>query len=651
MAVPTIPQNTPVSQFQISQSEQNSHNNLEQVIRSFRECFLIGSFTFSFLLFLAILNKPVCAFGTWLSPIALKDFGWVSYLMPFIFAFFVLKIYNQWGRDFNLIFLLVNLLGALLLSCGFSGMASLIFGIGGIFGRYLSDQLYTLLGPIGSVLVLASAVSIGFSLTTKTSLIGWVARLRLHFGQRNPTVNKEMFSSFLPKNVSQRGAAEEGAHNAIYCDQFIHNEKSKLLEKCLRDFDLSISVVNFQQGPLVTRYELSLMPGVKASRISALQNDIARYLSVESVRILEIIPGRPFVGIEIPNAVREMVYFEQLKDHSLYKEAHQLPLIIGRNVIGDPIAIDLAELPHLLIGGTTGSGKSSIMNTMIISLINKLSPKFLQFILIDPKRVDFSALGEAPHLISPVITDIEQAETALKWCVSEMERRYQHFQKIGSINTHGTAEFPRIVIVIDELDALIDPGSDIETMIIDLAKRSRACGMHLILGTQRPSADIITPHIKANIASRISLKVASQYDSRIILDSNGAEQLLGHGDMLIRGIPGLLDLERVHGAFVEENSIRQIIEQSKRLYPVKSSLLNFSDSPRLKSYKDADEYLEEAIDYVNETGKISASSIQRKFCIGYNRASRIVDEMERRGIVGAKIKKNGHREVLVASEN
>jgi DNA segregation ATPase FtsK/SpoIIIE, S-DNA-T family len=473
---------------------------------------------------------------------------------------------------------------------------------------------------------------------------------------------------------------------------------SKLLELKLKDFGIDIEVVSVQPGPVVTRFEIQPAPGIKASRISGLAKDLARSLAVVSVRVVEVIPGKSVMGIEIPNAHREMVRLSEVLMSDVYDHAKSpLTLALGHDISGEPIVADLAKMPHLLVAGTTGSGKSVGVNSMLLSLLYKSTPKDVRLILVDPKMLELSVYDGIPHLLTPVITDMKDAANGLRWCVGEMERRYKLMAALGVRNLAGfnrkledamkagapivdplfkpeenfeagaevaTAPnleiLPAIVVVIDEFAdmMMIVDKKKVEQLISRIAQKARAAGIHLILATQRPSVDVITGLIKANVPTRIAFQVSSKIDSRTILDQGGAEQLLGHGDMLY--LPAGTSVPvRVHGAFVDDHEVHKVVaDWKKRGTPeyidgITDDSNNSIPVPGIPSEGgedseegEGDALYDEAVQFVIETRKASISSVQRKLRIGYNRAARLIETMEAAGVVSSA-GHNGNREVLV----
>ena len=466
---------------------------------------------------------------------------------------------------------------------------------------------------------------------------------------------------------------------------------SELLEIKLQEFNIKAEVVNAQMGPVVTRFEVSLAPGLKASKVTGIAKDLARSLSMASVRVVEVIPGKPYIGIEVPNPQRQMVrLIELLKTEAYQDPSGLISMAMGKDIAGRPIIADLAKAPHMLVAGTTGSGKSVLVNSLLLSMLLKYTPQQLRLILIDPKQLELANYNDIPHLLVPVVTDMTEAASSLSWSVAEMERRYQlmsmfKVRKLDEFNKKVIAAeqsgeplldplwrqhdsvsqdkppklkpLPQIVIVADEFaDMIMQVGKQAEELITRLAQKSRAAGIHLILATQRPSVDVITGLIKANIPVRAALRVNSKVDSRTILDAGGAEDMLGHGDMLFLG-PGQIEPNRVHGAFISDAEVNRVCD-AWRERGAPDYIDNMFDSFELSSPSsgggdsggsvggEEDPLYNEVVAFLLETRKVSASSIQRKFSIGYNRAARIVDAMEEAGLVSG-MTKSGKRELLM----
>jgi S-DNA-T family DNA segregation ATPase FtsK/SpoIIIE len=465
---------------------------------------------------------------------------------------------------------------------------------------------------------------------------------------------------------------------------------SRDVEQHLLDFGIQADVVAVHPGPVVTRFELQLAAGVKVSKLTALAKDLARSLSVISVRVVEVIPGKTVVGLELPNQSRETVRLSDVLSANVYQQAHSpLTLALGVDIAGHPMVVDLAKMPHLLVAGTTGSGKSVGINAMILSILYKASPEQVRLIMVDPKMLELSVYDGIPHLLTPVVTDMKEAASALRWCVEEMERRYKLMASLGVRNLAGyntkVAEavangqplvnplwkpvdsmdvtapelhaLPFVVVVIDELaDMMMVVGKKVEQLIARIAQKARAAGIHMILATQRPSVDVLTGLIKSNIPTRMSFQVSSKIDSRTILDQQGAEQLLGHGDMLYLA-PGSGAPLRVHGAFVDDQEVHRIADdwRSRGEPDYLEDILKMEqdtgegslEEGGQQSTEDEDPLYDQAVEFVVQTRKASISSVQRRLKIGYNRAARMVEEMERTGIVGPL--DGGYRDVLVNS--
>ena len=471
---------------------------------------------------------------------------------------------------------------------------------------------------------------------------------------------------------------------------------SRLVELKLRDFGITVEVVSVSPGPVITRFELDPAPGVKVSQIVNLAKDLARSLSVVSVRVVEVIPGKAFIGLEIPNENREVVTLGEILKSKAYDElASPLTLALGKDISGQSVVADLSRMPHLLIAGTTGSDKSVAINAMVLSLLYKAQPEHVRLIMVDPKMLELSVYEGIPHLLTPVVTDMKEAANALRWCVGEMDRRYRLMAALGVRNIGGynrkvkdaiaagepipdptwkppeledpekpverptLTELPFIVIIIDELaDMMMIVGKKVEELIARLAQKARASGIHMLLATQRPSVDVITGLIKANIPTRIAFQVSAKVDSRTILDQMGAENLLGHGDMLYLP-PGTSLPTRVHGAFVADHEVHSVVRHLKKSgqprYIDEILEAPLSPTPGLTGLEtmpgddvdgEKDPLYDQAVQVVMDTRKASISGVQRRLKIGYNRAARMVETMEEAGLVGP-LQPNGSREILV----
>ncbi|EHM6603267.1 DNA translocase FtsK [Salmonella enterica] len=467
-------------------------------------------------------------------------------------------------------------------------------------------------------------------------------------------------------------------------DTFALEQMARLVEARLADFRIKADVVNYSPGPVITRFELNLAPGVKAARISNLSRDLARSLSTVAVRVVEVIPGKPYVGLELPNKKRQTVYLREVLDNAKFREnPSPLTVVLGKDIAGDPVVADLAKMPHLLVAGTTGSGKSVGVNAMILSMLYKAQPEDVRFIMIDPKMLELSVYEGIPHLLTEVVTDMKDAANALRWSVNEMERRYKLMSALGVRNLAGYNEkiaeaarmgrpipdpywkpgdsmdaqhpvlekLPYIVVLVDEFaDLMMTVGKKVEELIARLAQKARAAGIHLVLATQRPSVDVITGLIKANIPTRIAFTVSSKIDSRTILDQGGAESLLGMGDMLYSGPNSTMPV-RVHGAFVRDQEVHAVVQDWKaRGRPqyvdgITSDSESEGGGGGFDGGEELDPLFDQAVNFVTQKRKASISGVQRQFRIGYNRAARIIEQMEAQGIVSAQ-GHNGNREVL-----
>jgi S-DNA-T family DNA segregation ATPase FtsK/SpoIIIE len=483
---------------------------------------------------------------------------------------------------------------------------------------------------------------------------------------------------------------DEAPARPQHADRQALEAMSRLVEDKLSDFGVKVQVVAVEQGPVVTRLELQPAPGVKVSQIATLSKDLARTLSTTSVRVVDIIPGKPFIGLEVPNANRELVTLGEILRTRLYADSPSpLTLALGKDIAGQPVVADLERMPHLLIAGTTGAGKSVALNAMILSLLYKNTSERVRLVLIDPKMLELSAYADIPHLLTPVVTDVREAATALRWAVREMDRRYRLMAALGVRGLAGyrrrleegpaetTAEvralltelgypapetlpvLPQVVIVIDELaDLMLVAGKKVEQLVARLAQKARASGLHLILATQRPTVDVITGLIKANVPARVAFQVSSRTDSRTILDQNGAESLLGQGDMLYLPAGQSVPL-RVHGAFVSDNEVHRVVDHLRKTAPAQyheeilreRETSDDGDVDPLAAEDGggggSDPLYDEAVRLVLASKRASTSAVQRRLRIGYNRAARLIERMEREGLVGP-LQSNGMREVLVS---
>lgn len=532
------------------------------------------------------------------------------------------------------------------------------------------------------------AESIEPAVSTK-SLLRESAKSKLKPGADNPKrdTNAAAIPASLQTGLPSLNLLEKkkpSTHKG-YSSEFLAS-RSRELEQRLRDFGVEVTVVAVHPGPVITRYEMDLAPGVKVSKIVGLAKDLARSMSTVSVRVVEVIPGKSVVGLELPNDHREMVRLREILESKAYQEpTSHLTMGLGVDIAGHPVAVDLAKMPHLLVAGTTGSGKSVGLNAMLLSLLYKATAQEVRLIMVDPKMLELSVYEGIPHLLAPVVTDMKEAANALRWCVAEMDRRYQLMAAVGVRNLAGynskvneaiaagqplvdpllklppdmppiyLEPLPAIVVLIDEFaDMMMVVGKKVEELIARLAQKARAAGVHLILATQRPSVDVITGLIKANIPTRMAFQVSSRIDSRTILDQQGAEQLLGHGDMLYLP-PGSGVPIRVHGAFVADEEVHRVVAALRQL-GAPNYLPDILQGPAegegsgggsagIISGDDVDPLFDQVVEMVTQARRVSISGVQRRFKIGFNRAARIVDELERAGVV-SPADVNGSRDVL-----
>ncbi|CAA9891244.1 DNA translocase FtsK [Candidatus Methylobacter favarea] len=689
--------------------------------------------------------------GAWLADFSLYFFGVMAYLFPLILIWNGFLIYSHGRSSQEKITTALQLLGFMAIIISGSALSSLYLlrikielpdRTGGILGQAIEDELLIGLGNSGATLFLLVVLLAGITLVTKMS---WVALIdligkytvffcRLIFrsiatARQDSTGKLAQAASIIPASSeiqrksavkialpiekqeeihrppkkTQRSSFDASAGVLPSLDlldnrdtrvkgytQSDLEDMSRLVEHILQDFNVIAEVVGFLPGPVITRFELLPAAGVKVSRISTLSKDLARALSVTSVRIVEVIPGKSVIGLEIPNREREMVTLRELLVSSAFEKSRSmLTLAMGKDISGTPMVADLGKMPHALVAGTTGSGKSVAINTMILSLLYKATPQQVRMIMIDPKMLELSVYEGIPHLLTPVVTDMKEASNALRWAVAEMERRYKLMSKMGVRNLAGFNQLvedaeargetikdpmfqlvnpleegedlpilttlPSIVIVIDELaDMMMIVGKKVEELIARLAQKARAAGIHLILATQRPSVDVLTGLIKANVPTRISFQVSSRIDSRTILDQGGAETLLGNGDMLF--LPSGTSIPiRAHGAFVDDHEVHRVVEFLKQTAPanyledITREFTDSSDGFSMNSSpggaSETDSLYDQAVQFVTETRKASISSVQRRFKVGYNRAATMIEDMEAAGVVSAA-ESNGSRVVL-----
>ena len=657
--------------------------------------------------------------GAYLSDIFFFVLGYSSYLLCFFLVYLSFKIYKDDIKAFSSNIQVGFLITLIALCCFLSINVQdqiLLAGTGGLTGSLISAFLLKYLNLTGTILLIIFFIFAGFTLWFKLSWINIIdfsgEKILLFFRKmfslliNNVVINKKMSNyddntakmdsndkgsisniKIEPKITSLKSSdkiykekqislfsnnediglppldlfSEVDLDEEIYSDESL-KARSKLLELKLHDYGVKANVVSVAQGPVVTLFELDLEAGIKGERITNLSKDIARALSVISVRVVENIPGKTTIGIEIPNDRRQTVHLSEIIKSTAFQNASSnISVALGKNISGNPVVIDLAKTPHLLVAGTTGSGKSVAINSMIVSMLYKSTSKDVRLILIDPKMLELGVYDDIPHLLTPVVTDMRLAANALTWCVGEMERRYdllaeKGVRNIDSFNDNVETEdekLPKIVIVIDEFaDLFLVVGKKIEELIARLAQKARAAGIHLILATQRPSVDVITGLIKANIPSRISFKVSSKIDSRVVLDQVGSESLLGHGDMLYLET-GKSILQRVHGTYVSDEDVNEIAKylksEKKVNYLEDVTSQNESENTFSTDTDDTEPLYNEAVEIVIESEKASISYLQRKLKIGYNRAARLIEKMEEVGIVSS-VKSNGTRDVIINKE-
>jgi S-DNA-T family DNA segregation ATPase FtsK/SpoIIIE len=689
--------------------------------------------------------------GAWVSDFMLSFFGLMAYLFPIMIMWHGYLVYTQAkqkGSKFVIAIRWIGFIATIVSGAAFFYLHLLRIQLelpgstGGVLGAELGDILVINLGNSGATLLLLAVFLAGITLFTGLSwfalmdLVGkytllcssllyrktimlWQRYQDNKTGKPAPVVNKAKDSKKQKVKVapimgqvqiSDREAKEtqidlfdsesyEGELPPLSLlekrifkmkgySQADLEEMSRQVEDVLQDYNIVVEVVAVHPGPVITRFELQLAAGVKVSRISGLAKDLARGLSVISVRIVEVIEGKNVIGLEIPNQEREMVSLRDLlASRKFEKSKSKLTFAMGKDIAGAPVVSDLGKMPHALVAGTTGSGKSVAINTMILSLLYKSRPEEVRLIMIDPKMLELSVYEGIPHLLTPVVTDMKDAQNALRWAVAEMERRYKLMSKVGVRNLAGfnqaikNAEkkgeplrdplfqlerpleeegeefpvlttLPSIVIVIDELaDMMMIVGKKVEELIARLAQKARAAGIHLVLATQRPSVDVLTGLIKANIPTRISFQVSSRIDSRTILDQGGAEALLGNGDMLFL-LSGTSIPIRAHGAFVDDHEVHRVVEFLKKTAPadyLEEITQERADTGDLSTGEEGgaemDDLYDEAVSFVTESRKASISSVQRRFKVGYNRAARMIEDMELGGVVSAP-EGNGSRVVL-----
>ncbi|MBS3743211.1 MAG: DNA translocase FtsK 4TM domain-containing protein [Wenzhouxiangellaceae bacterium] len=702
----------------------------------------------------SVVNNLGGSFGAWVSDFLLVVVGYMAWLLPFLLGAAAVKLlqersepvgWPEWGVRLGGL-LLIMLSGCILFEMQPRGDLD---HTGGIIGDLLSGPMVQVMGFTGAALINLAVLLAGITLFTGLSWIDVVDRIgawaiaawawcgqKLAEGRdwmagrraraerevirkrdtvkrkKRPEVRIEprvesdedekakkkarqrsLFKNLPAGSLPPLDLLDEAPEQEPGYSTETLKAMSRQVELKLSDFGIEVEVVAVHPGPVITRFELQPAAGVKGSQISNLSKDLARGLSVISVRVVDVIPGKSVIGLEIPNTKREIVYLREILASQAYeKSSAALTLGLGKDISGRPVVADVARMPHLLVAGTTGSGKSVAVNSMILSLIYKASPDEIRMIMVDPKMLELSVYEGIPHLLAPVVTDMKEAANALRWCVAEMERRYRLMSQLGVRNLAGynrkisdaeakgkpledptvdpstlaegeqrpqLEKLPFIVVVVDEFaDMMMIVGKKVEELIARLAQKARASGIHLILATQRPSVDVITGLIKANIPTRMAFQVSSRVDSRTILDQQGAENLLGHGDMLYLP-PGSGLPERIHGAFVDDHEVHGVVEwlrsqgEPDYLEEVLADTQTTSDGqqigatglPEAASGDESDELYDKAVAYVLESRRASISGVQRQLRIGYNRAARLIEEMEAQGIVSPP-EHNGQREVL-----
>jgi len=702
----------------------------------------------------SVINNLGGSFGAWVSDFLLVVIGYMAWLLPVLLAAAAVKLlrersepvgWPEWGVRLGGL-LLIMLSGCILFEMQPRGALD---HTGGIIGDLLAGPMITVMGFTGAALINLAVLLAGITLFTGLSWIsvvdrvggwaiaGWVwtgdklseardwmagrrARAEREEIRKRDTVKRKKHPEVRIEPRVESGEDEKAKKKQKQRSLFKNlpagdrppldlldeppeqqpgystetlKAMSRQVELKLSDFGIEVEVVAVHPGPVITRFELQPAAGVKGSQISNLAKDLARGLSVISVRVVDVIPGKSVIGLEIPNTQREIVYLREILAAAAYEKSNAaLTLGLGKDISGRPVVADVARMPHLLVAGTTGSGKSVAVNSMILSLIYKASPDQVRMIMVDPKMLELSVYEGIPHLLAPVVTDMKEAANALRWCVAEMERRYRLMSQLGVRNLAGynrkigdakakgqpiddptvdpstlaegeerpkLDKLPFIVVVVDEFaDMMMIVGKKVEELIARLAQKARASGIHLILATQRPSVDVITGLIKANIPTRMAFQVSSRVDSRTILDQQGAENLLGHGDMLYLP-PGSGLPERIHGAFVDDHEVHGVVEwlraqgEPDYLEEVLADTQTTTDGqqigatglPEAASGDESDELYDKAVAYVLESRRASISGVQRQLRIGYNRAARLIEEMEAQGIVSPP-EHNGQREVL-----
>jgi S-DNA-T family DNA segregation ATPase FtsK/SpoIIIE len=611
--------------------------------------------------------------GSYIADILIQLFGLTSYLLPavtLLFGVFYVRKKDPPHPIFlaaGLVLFFLALSSLLQLSIGKVHLRGVLIPFSGFLGAFLERMLVKFFNYFGGYLITVVLLLISLFLIIQAPILSIVEK---GIARRKPLERRkaikvteekreepkpvekkpvqetfEFFKDIGPYKVPDLGLLDEVEKKEFKVDKEAIQLNASILEKKLQDYGIDGKVTEVRPGPVITMYEFEPAPGIKVSRIANLSDDLAMALSAVSIRIIAPIPGKAVVGIEVPNKVRQTVFLREIIESEAFRSApSHLSLALGKTIAGEPFAADLAKMPHLLVAGSTGSGKSVSLNSMICSILFKATPVNVRFLMIDMKMLELSFYEGIPHLLLPVVTNPKNAKTSLKWLIEEMERRYSKMAELGvrSIDKYNQKmmkqelePIPYIVVVIDELaDLMMVSSREVEEYIARLAQMARASGIHLILATQRPSVDVLTGIIKANFPARISCQVSSKVDSRTILDANGAESLLGYGDMLFMS-PGTNRMQRLHGPFVSEGEIKRIVEFLKKQGAPSyfNEILEERDEETGEEEIDDEKY-REAVEFVREKGEASISMVQRRFRIGYNRAARIVERMETEGVVG-----------------
>ncbi|OGT47010.1 MAG: hypothetical protein A3E82_01960 [Gammaproteobacteria bacterium RIFCSPHIGHO2_12_FULL_38_11] len=607
-----------------------------------KEWTAISLFTFSLFLFFCLINSVHCGgLGEWCANTLTICWGDAKFFIPVCLAAFSISLFcNDSQCLFRGIWFVV------FMACLDSFASVFWFGKFGCVGASISTELMSIGGGIGASLFLMALGILSMQHISPFSLKEMALKIKdSYFGSAEYVKPISVYSN---QNRTWDVAMDRPwniprtlpVHSSVPMHE---------IETCLMHFGIAgVRVADQLKGPIVTRYFLSLPAGVRSSSIANLDRDIARSMSLASCRVVENIDGRPEIALELPNKNRETVTFNSIYTSKTFQESpFSLALIFGKDVGGEPVIGDLSKMPHLLVSGTTGSGKSMCLLSMLSGMILKHTPDVLRLILIDPKMVEFNCFDAIGHMMLPVITDMTVASNALAWSVNEMDRRYQLFMQNGTRDIDGfnksqNEKLPRIVIAIDEFSDLFLADKKIETLIVSLAQKARTCGIHLILATQRPSADVITGLIKANIPARIALKTTSKIDSRIILDQGGAEQLLGDGDMLVEQGS---EINRVHGAYLDHGELLEIISKTKNKYPA-PKFIQLTSLTMQSENQIQDEMLEKAIDLIKEKGQASIRLFIRELKLGHTRASRLMQQLEEEEVVSGE-NEEGKREILI----